>query len=323
MDVTTALAPFHRERQKKQIKHYSWLQKTSFLWHRICIYQSQSKGNTMSINKIILSLFLISSGAFEASDRVPSRREIKTHFSPYLCHGELPKKSPDKMTRKKFKKLATQIAKHVDTSKADIWVSGEANENGHLTYTRDQKKGEQRGWLALRPGDVIYYEGAMGIKEAQHMGIYIGQGCTVEKWRCPKTDSSENGVVVLNVIEHFKTSSTSLKSLYKPWTFLPCFREQNRLKKINLLKHEDISKLYEKKTQSRRKIITNAAHSIGRRDYALFADNCQSFCSDHLTGVQTRSYQLEQLRYEYFGYIGYDKSIFLVLLLSRLLATGM
>ena len=162
----------------------------------------------------ILILFLITGTCFGVEGNKVSQTRIKKAFHRYLKENELPKKAPLQMTKKKFKKLARDIAKSVDTSKADIWASGVANRSGLLTYTRDRYLGESRGWLAIRPGDIIYYEGAFGLREAMHFGIYIGQGCIVEMWKNPKTRfSDKNGVIVLNVIEHFKTSAKSTSSI--------------------------------------------------------------------------------------------------------------
>jgi hypothetical protein len=271
----------------------------------------------MSILKAII-LFLIADFCFGTEGEKVSQRRITNTFYRYLKEKELPKKAPVQMTKKKFKKLALDIAKSVDTSKADIWASGVANENGLLTYTRDKGLGEARGWLAVRPGDIIYYEGAFGLREAMHLGIYIGQGCIVEMWKNPKTKfSDKNGVIVLNVIEHFKTSAKSMSSIYKPWTFLSYFKEKNSLKKIDVLDEQSIVTLYGRKIiDRRREIITKAASSIGSQQYSMFEKNCQSFCMDIVVPSTNASFQIDKFRSELIGNIDYDRSLALVTFFS-------
>jgi hypothetical protein len=270
----------------------------------------------MKIKKLSILIFtLFSCLRLEASSNHIEAR-IKDAFSKYLGEqGELPKKCFDEMIVPERKELAKDIAKSVDTDSPDAWVYQGSNVSEQLSWSKDPVD----GWLALRPGDVIYYEGAMGIKEAKHFGIYIGLGCTVEMW---KTSKSDEGVIVLNIIEHFRTGSYKMGSICKPWTFMSAYKKPNELKRINVLPQDEIVDLFGIESVSRREILEKASNSIGKEGYDIFARNCQSFCTDIMTSSSTKTFQIEQLRhYVGTGYLPCEQSkfVFLVPVVSVLI----
>ena len=72
--------------------------------------------------------------------------------------------------------------------KPDCWVfNPPGSEVVDFSYTPKKvlldKPSPMKNWLALTPGDIIYYYGAFGVKAAIHWGVYIGNGYVFEKWR--------------------------------------------------------------------------------------------------------------------------------------------
>ncbi len=140
------------------------------------------------------------------------------------------------------------------------------------TFALLQKnKAYKTGTQGYKPGDYIKYQGAFGVKRAQHAGVYLGQYFGVPiiaNFSGGAKPGSISGMVKLDLLANFKATARKNKS--------PVF--------INTLKT----------TRQPHEIVQAAVSELGRTDYDPVNNNCQHYANRAITGI-SRSEQVEEI----------------------------
>ena len=169
--------------------------------------------------------------------------------------------------------------------KPDIWVHNPGPKDiKDFSYKprvlREKKPQEMTNWLALAPGDIIYYQGAFGFKAAVHWGVYVGNGYVLEKWR--GLHNPKMGDVVLSSLAMFGTeknmvlswdSRQFLKGLFMIWKGLHQLfkKENNYYRRIYLAVNSRVHPT---------NIIKHLPRVGKKESYHLLTNSCSHFVMD-------------------------------------------
>ena len=107
--------------------------------------------------------------------------------------------------------LKDQILEKQNLENPDFWLNNNTQGHGRRIVSFTEQQGE--GWLGFSPGDIIYYNGAFGLREMLHFGVYIGRGFVVEFWCNDRLlkKAPYDGAIVLNSLEFLKINKQSFK----------------------------------------------------------------------------------------------------------------
>ena len=178
---------------------------------------------------------------------------------------------------------------------ADFWILNLPPERAvEFSYTAKKtskiKPQKDFDWLALVPGDIIYYRGAFGLKSAIHWGIYVGNGYVIERWRNEK--NYKKGDIVLNSVALFGTDKSYVLSWNNRHFLNSCFNLQKKAE--GLLKQEVNRYRYIYKAQNSRVKLQNLRESlvrVGEQDrYHLLTQSCSHFVSEVIRGYKTKNF---------------------------------
>ena len=181
------------------------------------------------------------------------------------------------------------LACQPDLKKADRWLKRIEASIDRDIRTLAPLKSEADDWIALHPGDIIYYRGAFGVEQAKHFALYIGDGRIVEKWQ--DNDYEGGGRVVINHISRFHTNATNLYDLsitseLKRIFTCSCRRKRsskkNTAREVLVLSSKNISYY----TASKEKpvdadFVRRALNEVGQKNpYSLLSASCSHFALD-------------------------------------------
>ena len=184
-------------------------------------------------NKLILSsALLMSSLTFASASEVniASAVSLSSSTVPFAQLVDEMTQRAKELTKQRVEDIKNYLHNY-DMNEPDLWLYNPSPKDsvpGEAKITRRQapEAGQDIGWLALRPGDAIYYTGVSGIKNFAHAGTYIGNGLVFEKWS-EGGPADGKGVVVINEIENFGTAASEVASLDPKG----CFKRRSCIKK--------------------------------------------------------------------------------------------
>ncbi len=166
---------------------------------------------------ILIGSLLASSLSFAASSPVyvaqpVSNGDEKNLVQPLSYDDQLIADSVERA-----KASITYLKRLADRQSPDLWLYNPSPEKSHVHSAAIKKvrrspppASEAADWLALTPGEVLFYRGAFNVKHAAHVGTYLGDGKVFDNWA---EESQRTGVLVINDITNFGPAGDQIKSL--------------------------------------------------------------------------------------------------------------